>query len=189
MVDARRRHAATLLLVNFRPEYRADWMQKSWYRQIAAGAARRARRSPSCSPICSATIRASPALAERDPRAHRRQSVLHRGGRPVAGRVGASRRATRGAYRLVDAVERLDGAGDRAGGARGAHRSAAGAREAVLQTAAVIGKDVPRAAPGGASRSCRADELRGGARGAARAPSSSTSRRSTRWPSTPSSIR
>jgi adenylate cyclase len=33
MVDARAgsRH---LLLLNFRPEYRAEWMQKSWYRQI-----------------------------------------------------------------------------------------------------------------------------------------------------------
>ena len=24
----------TLLLVNFRPEFRAEWMQKSWYRQL-----------------------------------------------------------------------------------------------------------------------------------------------------------
>ena len=28
------RATRTLLLVNFRPEYHADWMQKSWYRQI-----------------------------------------------------------------------------------------------------------------------------------------------------------
>ena len=34
-----------LLLLNFRPEYRAAWMQKSYYRQIAAGAAR-PRRDP-----------------------------------------------------------------------------------------------------------------------------------------------
>jgi len=33
MVDARA-GSHSLLLLNFRPEYRADWMQKSWYRQI-----------------------------------------------------------------------------------------------------------------------------------------------------------
>jgi class 3 adenylate cyclase/tetratricopeptide (TPR) repeat protein len=27
-------HGAGLILLNFRPEYRADWMQKSWYQQI-----------------------------------------------------------------------------------------------------------------------------------------------------------
>jgi adenylate cyclase len=33
MVDARE-GTHSLLLLNFRPEYRAEWMQKSWYRQI-----------------------------------------------------------------------------------------------------------------------------------------------------------
>ncbi len=33
MVDARA-GTRNLLLLNFRPEYRAEWMQKSWYRQI-----------------------------------------------------------------------------------------------------------------------------------------------------------
>ena len=33
MVDARA-GTRSLLLLNFRPEYHADWMQKSWYRQI-----------------------------------------------------------------------------------------------------------------------------------------------------------
>jgi adenylate cyclase len=33
LVDARA-GSRSLLLVNFRPEYRAEWMQKSWYRQI-----------------------------------------------------------------------------------------------------------------------------------------------------------
>ncbi len=33
MVDARA-GSSHLLLLNFRPEYRAEWMQKSWYRQI-----------------------------------------------------------------------------------------------------------------------------------------------------------
>src|SRR5712692_8966996 len=33
MVDARA-GSRNLLLLNFRPEYRAEWMQKSWYRQI-----------------------------------------------------------------------------------------------------------------------------------------------------------
>src|SRR5260221_884539 len=33
MVDARA-GSRNLLLLNFRPEYHADWMQKSWYRQI-----------------------------------------------------------------------------------------------------------------------------------------------------------
>ncbi|MBW2578961.1 MAG: AAA family ATPase, partial [Deltaproteobacteria bacterium] len=34
MVEARE-GSRNVLLLNFRPEYRADWMQKSWYRQIA----------------------------------------------------------------------------------------------------------------------------------------------------------
>ena len=34
MVDARADNHS-LLLLNFRPEYHAEWMQKSWYRQIA----------------------------------------------------------------------------------------------------------------------------------------------------------
>ncbi len=33
MVDARA-GSRNLLVMNFRPEYRADWMQKSWYRQV-----------------------------------------------------------------------------------------------------------------------------------------------------------
>jgi adenylate cyclase len=33
MVDARA-GSRNLLLLNFRPEYRAEWMRKSWYRQI-----------------------------------------------------------------------------------------------------------------------------------------------------------
>jgi class 3 adenylate cyclase/tetratricopeptide (TPR) repeat protein len=33
MVDARQ-GTHSLLLLNFRPEYRAEWMQKSWYRQV-----------------------------------------------------------------------------------------------------------------------------------------------------------
>ena len=33
MADARA-GTRSLLLLNFRPEYRADWMKNSWYRQI-----------------------------------------------------------------------------------------------------------------------------------------------------------
>ena len=62
-----------------------------------AGAARGAGGRASCSPTCSGATRARAALAAADPAAHRRQSVLHRGGRAVARRVRAARRARRAA--------------------------------------------------------------------------------------------
>ena len=80
MVDARRPARRSLLLVNFRPEYRADVDAEVVLPAAPAGAARPARRSASCSPTCSAATRASRGLADGDPRAHRRQPVLHRGG-------------------------------------------------------------------------------------------------------------
>ena len=118
----------SLLLVNFRPEYHAEWMQKSWYRQIPLTPLGR----EAIAELLADLLGNDPSLAGlagADPRAHRRQPVLHRGGGAVADRVGASRRHPR---RLPagDADRAARGAGDRAGGAGGAHRSAAGAREA-----------------------------------------------------------
>ena len=36
MVDTVGDGAQRLLILNFRPEYRAAWMQKSWYHQLPA---------------------------------------------------------------------------------------------------------------------------------------------------------
>jgi adenylate cyclase len=61
MVEARE-GTHSLLLLNFRPEYRAEWMQKSWYRQIPL------------TPLYRGPDQAHP-------RTDQRQSVLHRRGR------------------------------------------------------------------------------------------------------------
>ena len=91
MVDARA-GSRSLLLLNFRPEYRADWMQKSWYRQIPLTPLGR----EAIAELLADLLGTDPSIAgagRPDPRAHRRQPVLHRGGGAVADRVGASRRA------------------------------------------------------------------------------------------------
>ena len=93
-------------MVNFRPEYQRDWMQKSWYRQIPlAPLGAEAMRE-----LLADLLGTDPEhrrAGRRDPRAHRRQPVLHRGGGAVADRVGALE-GTRGAYRLVSAGRALE---------------------------------------------------------------------------------
>ena len=59
------------------------------------------RRSTSCLRICSADDPSLDATRRARPRAHRRQSLLHRGDRAVAGREREPR-GERGAYRLVE---------------------------------------------------------------------------------------
>ena len=71
-----------LTIVNFRPEYRAAWMSKSYYRQIALSPWGR-RRSRRCSRICWARIRPWRGCPSWSASA-RRQPLLHGGGRPVA---------------------------------------------------------------------------------------------------------
>ena len=87
-----------------------------------AGAAR-PRGDPAS---CSTTARLGPVAqraAGRRPRAHRRQPVLHRGGRASLVEAG-NLEGERGAYRLVRPVEHGRGAGERAGRALGSDRPA-----------------------------------------------------------------
>ncbi len=119
------------------------------------------RRSSRCSGICSARDPSLDGLPRTHPRAHRRQPVLHRGDRAVADRGGQPRGRARQPTRLVGAVEaaaipasvqavisaRIDRLGER--------------EKAVLQAAAVIGKEFPaRCSPESPGTSRRA---RGGA--------------------------
>ena len=117
-----------LTILNFRPEYRAPWMSKSFYHQIAAGAARPRGDPSSCYSDLLGSDPSLDGLLGRHPRAHRGQPVLHRGGRALAGRDGESR----GRARRLQAgpAGRGDrGAGERAGRPLGPDRPARGARE------------------------------------------------------------
>jgi adenylate cyclase len=96
----------TMLLVNFRPEYRADWMQRSWYRQIAL-----APLGPE------ATRELLADLLGRDSSVARLAARIHArtGGNPffteevVQGLIESGKlEGKRGAYRLIEAVERLE---------------------------------------------------------------------------------
>ena len=117
-----------LLLVTFRPEYRADWMQKSWYRQIPlAPLGRDAIRELLADLL--GVDREFDRAGRCHPGAHPGQPILHRGSGAVADRIetppglawglpaGHADRAPRSSRRCAD-------------GARGAHRSHARAREA-----------------------------------------------------------
>ena len=163
-VGRRRRRHARLLLVNFRPEYHADWMQQVVLPAAAAGAARAARRCASCSHDLLGTDPSIAALAERDPRAHRRQSVLHRGGGAVADRVGAPRRASAAPIGWSTPIETLE--------VPATVQAVLAARidrlpereKQVLQTAAVIGKDFAEPLLGGVLAERRAERRAAGGR-------------------------
>ena len=105
-----RRQPRTCCCVNFRPEYQRRLDAEVVLPAAPAGAARRRGDRASCSRDLLGSDPSLAGLADADPRAHRRQPVLHRGGRAVAGRVGTPRRARAGAYRLVTPVERARGA-------------------------------------------------------------------------------
>ena len=129
-----------LTILNFRPEYQAPWMSKSYYRQIALAplgpeAIEELLRRPAR--LRSLARRA----AGRRPRAHRRQPVLHRGGRAVAGRGGKPRgRARRLQARTTGRARRRCRRACR----RSSRPGSTGSPErekAVLQAAAVIGKE------------------------------------------------
>ena len=127
MVDARA-GSRNLLLLNFRPEYHADWMQKSWYRQIPLTPLGR----EAIAELLADLLGTDPSIAALAGPIHART-----GGNPffteeVAQTLIESGHLARRARRLPagDADRAARGAGHRAGGAGGAHRSAAGAREA-----------------------------------------------------------
>ncbi len=96
----------TVLLVNFRPEFRADWMQRSWYRQIAL-----APLGPAAiQELLDDLLGTDPSIRGLAERVHQRT-----GGNPffteevVQGLIESGKlEGTRGAYRLVEAVEKLE---------------------------------------------------------------------------------
>ncbi|TFG94314.1 MAG: adenylate/guanylate cyclase domain-containing protein, partial [Myxococcales bacterium] len=96
----------TLLLVNFRPEFHADWMQRSWYRQIAL-----APLGPEAiQELLDDLLGRDPSVAGLAARIHQRT-----GGNPffteevVQGLIESGKlEGERGAYRLIESVERLE---------------------------------------------------------------------------------
>ncbi len=140
MVDARQ-GAHSLLLLNFRPEYRAEWMQKSWYRQI---------------PLAPLDEKATAELLTSLLGPHATIAAL---AAPIHARTGGNPffieevvqnlietkhvEGTAGNYRLMTAVERLE--------VPATVKSILASRidrlpereKRLLQTASVIGKDFP----------------------------------------------
>jgi class 3 adenylate cyclase/tetratricopeptide (TPR) repeat protein len=97
--------SSNLLVVNFRPEYHADWMQKSWYRQLPL--------APLGPEAVAELIRG---LLGEDPSLTGLADTIHArtGGNPffaeetVRGLIEAGNlEGTRGSYRLVTGVEKL----------------------------------------------------------------------------------
>jgi class 3 adenylate cyclase/tetratricopeptide (TPR) repeat protein len=131
--------AGRLLLVNFRPEYRADWMQKSYYHQIPLA------------PLGPAAIRELLAdLLGGDPSTTGLAEAIHRrtGGNPffteeiVRSLIESGHlEGTRGAYRLVVPVERLDVPSTVQPLLAARIDRLAEREKRVLQTAAVIGRE------------------------------------------------
>jgi adenylate cyclase len=131
--------SSTLLLVNFRPEYHAAWMQKSWYRQLpllplsldAIGELLRdlvgadASRAGLAAAVHARTV-GNPFFAEEIV-----QSLIESG----------SLEGSRGAYRLVTPVEQLDVPGS-VQSVLAARIDRLGEREKqALQAASVIGRE------------------------------------------------
>ncbi len=138
MVEARE-GSRNLLLLNFRPEYHAEWMQKSWYRQIPL--------TP-LGPDAIAELLAD--LLGDDPSLEALATKIHErtGGNPFFAEEvvqtlieSGHLEGTRGAYRLVTPVERLE--------VPSTVQSVLAARidrlpereKRLLQVASVIGKD------------------------------------------------
>jgi adenylate cyclase len=104
MVEARA-GSRNLLLLNFRPEYHAEWMQKSWYRQIPLTPLGR----DAIAELLADLLGSDPSLAGLATPIHART-----GGNPFFTEEVAQTliesghlEGTRGAYRLVTPIERL----------------------------------------------------------------------------------
>jgi len=131
--------SSSLLVVNFRPEYRAEWMQKSYYRQIPLA------------PLGSDAIRALLAdLLGGDPSTQGLAEDIHArtGGNPffieevVQGLIESGHLdGTHGAYRLVRPLGRLDVPPSVQALLAARIDRLGDAEKRVLQTAAVIGKE------------------------------------------------
>jgi adenylate cyclase len=138
MVDARA-GSRNLLLLNFRPEYHAEWMQKSWYRQIPLTPLGR----DAIAELLADLLGSDPSIAALATPIHART-----GGNPFFTEEVAQTliesghlEGTRGAYRLVTPIERLQ--------VPATVQAVLAARidrlpereKRLLQVAAVIGKD------------------------------------------------
>jgi adenylate cyclase len=138
MVDARA-GSRNLLLLNFRPEYHAEWMQKSWYRQIPLTPLGR----DAIAELLADLLGSDPSIAALATPIHART-----GGNPFFTEEVAQTliesghlEGTRGAYRLVTPIEKLQ--------VPATVQAVLAARidrlpereKRLLQVAAVIGKD------------------------------------------------
>lgn len=140
LVDARA-SSRSLLLLNFRPEYHADWMQKSWYRQIplnpltaeaiAELLADLLGTDASLNPLAKALharTRGNPFFTEEIV-----QSLVEAG----------SLQGTRGAYRLVTSVDHLEVPATVQAVLAARIDRLTEREKRLLQVASVIGKDFP----------------------------------------------
>src|SRR5262249_20765318 len=138
MVDARA-GSRTLLLLNFRPEFHAEWMQKSWYRQIPL----MPLGKEAIAELLSDLLGTGPIIASLVDPIHARTS-----GNPffmeevVQSLIESKQlKGERGAYRLVTPIEQLE--------VPATVQAVLAARidrlpereKRLLQTASVIGKD------------------------------------------------
>jgi len=105
MVEARE-GSRNLLLLNFRPEYHAEWMQKSWYRQIPLTPLGR----DAIAELLSDLLGSDPSLAALADKVYERT-----GGNPFFTEEVAQTliesghlEGTQGAYQLVTPIERLE---------------------------------------------------------------------------------
>ena len=105
MVDARA-GSRSLLLLNFRPEYHAEWMQKSWYRQIPLTALGR----ESIAELLADLLGNDPSIAALAGPIHARTAGNPFFTEEVVQSLIESEHleGTRGSYRLVTPVERLE---------------------------------------------------------------------------------
>ncbi len=140
MVDARA-GTRNLLLLNFRPEFRADWMQKSWYRQIPLTPLGR----DAIAELLADLLGKDPSLAGLATPIHERTRGNPFFTEEVAQTLIESGhlKGDRGAYKLVTPIERLE--------VPATVQAVLAARidrlpereKRLLQVASVIGKDFP----------------------------------------------
>ena len=140
MVDARA-GSRNLLVLNFRPEYRADWMQKSWYRQIPLTPLGR----DAIGQLLTDLLGADPSLAALVAPIHART-----GGNPFFTEEVAQSliesghlQGSRGAYRLTSSIERLEVPATVQAVLAARIDRLAEREKRLLQVASVIGKDFP----------------------------------------------
>src|SRR5262245_5868313 len=133
----------TLLLVNFRPEYHAAWMSKSYYRQVPL----RPLGREATAELLADLLGRDPSLAGLSEKVHERTC-----GNPffieevvLSLAENGSLDGTRGAYRLVAAVQELEIPGAVQAVLAARIDRLPGREKHLLQTASVIGKELPEA--------------------------------------------